>query len=311
MTRFWIRVNARLADDADVRAFAFMLFPKAPAWLAVRTTCGLLVSLWGRVIDEQEDGDLSDRDDYALEEWAGWGGKRGLFAREFRARFTADGKIREWDEYQGTLITRRENDRERKRLKKEADDRRKADEEVGRNSAGKDAESRKNSSRNGKGNDQSLPSAPYSAEGEETTTDSAPAPEGAAPPAAHNGDSHITPAAREALNRRGIRDEQIDAAPRGNIADHNADLAWRQSQYEAELKAAADRWMRENPDETAEIGEEKRLERGYPTGKSASDLTATKVEILRGAVHEEIRRRNEWPTLDAWDGSEFKTPASA
>lgn len=143
--KFWIRVNARLADDADVRAFAFVLFPKAPAWLAVRTTCGLLVSLWGRVIDEQEDGDVSGRDDHALEEWAGWGGKRGHFAREFRARFTTDGHIREWDDYQGTLINRRERDRFRKRTGKTK--------EGAPNSSGIPAEFHTHSSGNGNGNE--------------------------------------------------------------------------------------------------------------------------------------------------------------
>lgn len=145
MTRFWIRVNARLADDAEVRAFAFVLFQKAPAWLAVRTTCGLLVSLWGRVIDEQEDGDVSGRDDHALEEWAGWGGKRGLFAKEFRARFTTDGMISQWDDYQGTLISRRERDRNRKRGGKPT--------EGAPNSSGIPAEVRTHSSGNGNGNE--------------------------------------------------------------------------------------------------------------------------------------------------------------
>ena len=163
----------------------------------------------------------------------------------------------------------------------------------------------------GSANTDSLASEPYGSEEQETTASAAPAPEGAAPPAAPAGDNHITASAREALNRRGIRDEQIDAAPRGNLADHTAELEWRQSQYEAELKAEGDRWMREHPDETAEIGEEIRRDLGYPTGKSASALSATRVEILRASVVEEIRRRNDWPRLDAWDGCEFKTPVSA
>lgn len=91
MSGFWIRVNARLADDASVRAFGRELFPDLPAWIAIEAACGLLVTLWGRVIDEQEDGDLSGRDDDAIEEWAKWRGEAGVFARAFRTAFGVGG----------------------------------------------------------------------------------------------------------------------------------------------------------------------------------------------------------------------------
>jgi hypothetical protein len=111
----WIRVNARLADDPDVRAFARVLFPTTPLWIAVAAACGLLVTLWGRVVDEQEDGNVADRDDDVLEEWAKWRGKAGAFATAFRSAFTHDdGLIRGWREYQGPLVARREKDRARK-----------------------------------------------------------------------------------------------------------------------------------------------------------------------------------------------------
>lgn len=115
MSGLWIRVNARLADDPDVRALARVLFPTTALWIAVTATCGLLVTLWGRVVDEQEDGNLSGRDDDVLEEWAKWKGKAGVFAAAFRAAFTHDtGLIRGWREYQGPLVARREKDRTRK-----------------------------------------------------------------------------------------------------------------------------------------------------------------------------------------------------
>ncbi len=123
MTSLWIRVNARLADDADVRAFARALFPDLKAWIAVSAACGLLVTLWGRVIDEQEDGDLSGRDNDVLEEWAKWRGEAGAFALAFRDTFTADGMIAKWHEYQGPLIARRKLDRERKRQRMGRDQR--------------------------------------------------------------------------------------------------------------------------------------------------------------------------------------------
>jgi hypothetical protein len=120
VTRFWIRVNARLADDAEVRAFAKVILPRSSVRLGIAAACGYLVTLWGRVIDEQEDGNLATRDDDVIEEWAKWDGKRGVFASAFRSAFTTDGKIREWDDYQGALIERREKDRTRKRGKKSA-----------------------------------------------------------------------------------------------------------------------------------------------------------------------------------------------
>lgn len=158
---------------------------------------------------------------------------------------------------------------------------------------------------------ESLASEPNGSEGQETTAGAAPAPDGAAPSAANAGDSHITPSAREALHRRGIRDEQIDAAPRGNIADHNAGLEFRRTQYDAELTAKATEWMREHPNETAEIGATARIALAYPSEKSSSALTGLQRETLRGAVIEAIRQRCEWPTLDAWDGNEFQMPVGA
>lgn len=121
MASFWIRVNARLADDADVRKFARELLPTLPTWQSVPLACGLLVTLWGRIADEQEDGDLTARDDDALEEWAKWRGEPGAFAGAFRAAFTVDGIVRDWAEYQGPLIDRRRKDRERIRALREAE----------------------------------------------------------------------------------------------------------------------------------------------------------------------------------------------
>lgn len=303
MTRFWIRVNARLADDVDVRAFAKAILPRASVRAGVAQACGYLVILWGHVIDEQEDGDVSSRDDDTLEEWARWDGKRGVFAKAFRAAFTIDGKIQQWDEYQGTLIIRRERDRDRKRTGKPKDS--------APNSSGIPAEVHTHSSGNGNGNGQALVSVPNGTERQEPTPGLALAPEGAAPAVANDGNYLDSMAAQEALMRRGVHSDQIAAAPRGNLTDHNADLEFRQTQYDAELELHATAWMQEHQDETAEIGAAIRVERGYPAEKSPSALTAPQRGILRGLVFEEVRRRNEWPSLDAWDGAEFKTAVSA
>lgn len=104
----WIRVEADAGADTK--------------WKLLGKRCGIdadcafgkVVRLWGRVIDQQEDGDLSTTPDEAIEDWANWRGKPGLFAKAFRDICTSHGKIKGWDEFQGALISRRRADRVRK-----------------------------------------------------------------------------------------------------------------------------------------------------------------------------------------------------
>lgn len=176
MLRFWIRVNARLAHDADVQGFALAILPKQPEWLAIAATCGLLITLWGAVSDERENGDLNGVPDSALERWAGWQGKKGLFATEFRARFIDDlGLLREWQEYQGALIERRKADRERKKRGRSTGSPRDIPQEVQRTSGS-----------NENNNDHPLASAPNGAERQEGSP-LALAPSGARPAPRVNG----------------------------------------------------------------------------------------------------------------------------
>lgn len=104
----WIRVEADAGDDTK--------------WKLLGKRCGIpadcvfgkVVRLWGRVIDQQEDGDLSAVPDESVEEWANWRGASGKFAKAFRDICTTNGRIKGWAEFQGTLIARRHADRVRK-----------------------------------------------------------------------------------------------------------------------------------------------------------------------------------------------------
>lgn len=105
----WIRVESGIRGSAKIRRFATDL-KIAPA-----AAVGHLVLLWGQVAEHVSSGDLSNTQDELLEEWALWTGRRGRFAKAYRAAFAPSGTIHDWQEHQGKLIERRMRDRERKR----------------------------------------------------------------------------------------------------------------------------------------------------------------------------------------------------
>ncbi len=114
MAEPWIRVHANLPARPVVGRLSDAL--KVRRAEAV----GLLVALWGQVAQHGRGGNISGVSDRQLEEWAGWAGKRGVFAAWVRsAHCTDDGVIRDWEEYQGPLEARRAADRERQRLHRE------------------------------------------------------------------------------------------------------------------------------------------------------------------------------------------------
>lgn len=111
----WIRVNAALLDDKDVRRFGIDLLPKIEPWAARAAGAGFLTALWGKMSTLQPDGSVAHRDDEQLEEWAQWKGKAGHFATLFRERFVDQhGVIVLWEEYQGAALARRAADKLRK-----------------------------------------------------------------------------------------------------------------------------------------------------------------------------------------------------
>lgn len=109
----WIRVHAHLVEKPVVCRMAQAL--KIDPFKAT----GHLVTFWGSVAQHGKNGSIKDLPDSLLERWAGWTGRRGAFAAWVRAEHTDDeGRINEWDIYQGTLEQRREKERERLRNKR-------------------------------------------------------------------------------------------------------------------------------------------------------------------------------------------------
>jgi len=114
MAEPWIRVHANLIDKPVVDRASHEL------GVAPHEAIGLLVQFWGAVSQHATNGAVAERSDAQLERWAGWARKRGRFAAFIRAHhLDADGRVNEWDEYAGKLETRREHERERKRLERE------------------------------------------------------------------------------------------------------------------------------------------------------------------------------------------------
>lgn len=111
MAEPWIRVHANLRRRPVVLRAAEALGVKP------HMAMGLLVEFWGSVSQHVVDGMIGNRTDTELEQWAGWAGKRGLFAAFIRDQHAdEEGRVNEWDNYAGALETRREKDRERQRL---------------------------------------------------------------------------------------------------------------------------------------------------------------------------------------------------
>jgi len=111
----WIRVEADAGDDTKWK------FLGKRCGIPADCAFGKVVRLWGRVIEQQENGDLSQVPDEAVEEWAHWTGKPGLFAKAYREIGTTHGRINGWTEFQGALIARRRADRVRKASGKKPD----------------------------------------------------------------------------------------------------------------------------------------------------------------------------------------------
>ena len=110
MSEPWIRVHADLAGKHVVFRVVQAL------GVSQNEAIGLLVRFWGAMSRLGNDGHVDQLGDPQIESWAGWRGKRGRFAAFVRAQHAdADGRVNEWDEYQGALETRRENDRQRQR----------------------------------------------------------------------------------------------------------------------------------------------------------------------------------------------------
>lgn len=93
-----------------------------PKWRRMGTRLGLsaeecfanVVGIWSGLADHQPDGNVSNVPDDALEDWAGWRGRTGRFAKVFREECVKDGIVKSWVEINGKLFERRDADAKRK-----------------------------------------------------------------------------------------------------------------------------------------------------------------------------------------------------
>lgn len=105
----WIRVRAHLSRAKVAQRLAVICRGDA------QKASGVLQDFWSSVAEQGTNGFIRDYPDHTLEDWAGWRGKRGVFATWVRQHhMDEDGRVKEWDEYMGALEARREADRLRK-----------------------------------------------------------------------------------------------------------------------------------------------------------------------------------------------------
>lgn len=108
MAEPWIRVHAQLRRKPVVARAAVSLN------LDPQKAMGMLVEFWGNVAAHADNGSIVGIPDPLLEEWAGWRGKRGAFAKWLREHhLDAEGRVSEWDDYAGALEQRRAKERQR------------------------------------------------------------------------------------------------------------------------------------------------------------------------------------------------------
>jgi hypothetical protein len=106
---FWIRVHGELHDKAVTTRLC------DAARIKEHEAIGVLVTFWSGVAKDAKNGHIATYPDTQLEKWAKWRRRKGVFAAWVRAEhMDADGRVPEWDEYQGLLEIQREKDRKRK-----------------------------------------------------------------------------------------------------------------------------------------------------------------------------------------------------
>jgi hypothetical protein len=111
----WVRIVRGMGRDAKVVAMADALRVRRAE------VAGCLVAILGELPAVCPAADFSDVPDGAIELWADWEGKRGHFAKAFRAHVLTDvGTWAAWAKHNGAPLEKSERDAERKRQAREA-----------------------------------------------------------------------------------------------------------------------------------------------------------------------------------------------
>lgn len=105
----WIAVSTGIARDAKVGAIADACRCSVPQ--AVGHVMGVLLA----IPDERPDANLSTVPDATLETWAMWTGRRGMFAKAFRAAWCVDGVVASWEKWNGAKQREAKQARDRAR----------------------------------------------------------------------------------------------------------------------------------------------------------------------------------------------------
>jgi hypothetical protein len=111
----WIRVETQVARSRLVDVLRTFL------GLSKIEAVGAVVCLWCECTNAANGGYIGELSDAWIEDAAGWTGAPGKLAAVIRERHLSDGRIKDWDEYQGVLETRRATDAARKRAEREAE----------------------------------------------------------------------------------------------------------------------------------------------------------------------------------------------
>jgi hypothetical protein len=124
----WVSIARNIHQDVRIISIAYAMHGQVKPVTAIDAAVGKVVRVLSAMVDEAKDGSLSQIPDAAIEEWAQWQGKPGVFAKAFRTSMCDDaGVVRKWDEYNGAKIrnaeagaTRKKNWREKNRTEREA-----------------------------------------------------------------------------------------------------------------------------------------------------------------------------------------------
>jgi hypothetical protein len=102
----WVRIACDIEDDPKVRSLARAL------GISLQSAVGCIVMVLARMPKHARDGVVAHLDLDVLEDWTGWAGQPGAFARAFAERFVKDGVVTGWEKHNGAAI--READRRAK-----------------------------------------------------------------------------------------------------------------------------------------------------------------------------------------------------
>lgn len=119
----WICVATNIKNDVSVALIA------DACKVRIAEAVGLVTNVYCAMPKGARDGNISTVPDLLLEQWASWEGKRGHFAKAFRANLCTDGIVRSWEKYNGAAI--RESDESIERSKEWRKNRKRTPEQTG------------------------------------------------------------------------------------------------------------------------------------------------------------------------------------